>query len=160
MSRNWGIPTKTDDGAFGQARRERPVATLGVTTVFGVIGAAVAAISFNDARDVIENVFHGWSLVLAVVAAGVGCWTYVWVARPRFAAHFTGAGDAFSDLLRFYAKAAFALVGVLGLAKFAHAAVGDQVAVLLLCLAGGAGAAAAFQTVLAFVPAYRTDEKA
>ncbi len=160
MARNWGIPPKSGDGAFRRAQSARPVATLSVTALFGIIGAAIAAISFNDARDVIDNVFHGKSLIFAVIAAGTGCWTYVWVARPRFAAHFTGAGDAFSDLLRFYAKAAFALVGVLVLAKLAHYIVGDRIAVLLLCLAGGAGAAAAFQTVLAFVPDYQADKRA
>lgn len=160
MSRNWGIPTKEGDRAFRRARTSRPVATLSVTALFGVLGAAVAAVSFDSARDVIENVFHGWSLVFAVIAAGTGCWMYVWLARPRFAAHFTGEGDAFGDLLRFYAKAALGLLIVLGLGKLAHFTVGDMVSVLLLCFSGGAGAAAAFQTVLAFVPDYQTDRQA
>lgn len=159
MTRNWGMPAKDDDAAFGRARQARPAATLAVSAVFGIIGAAIAAISFNDARDVIDNVFHGWSLVFAVVAAGAGCWAYVWVARPRFAAHFTG-GDAFSDLLRFFVRAALGLVVLLGMAKLAHFVVGDTVSVLLLCLSGGAGAAAAFQTVLAFVPDYTSNKKA
>lgn len=158
MARNWGIPPKEEDAAFARARTTKPLMTLGVSAVFGVIGAAIAAISFADARDIIENVFKGWSLIFAVIAAGVGCWTYVWLARPRFAAHFSG-GDAFSDLLRFYAKAAIGLTVALGLAKLADFFVGDRLAVFLLCLAGGAGAAAAFQTVLAFVPRYDATQR-
>ncbi len=157
MTRNWGLPTKPD--AFRKARKARPFATLGITAVFGVIGAAVAAISFNDARDVVDNVFHGGSLVMAIVAAGFGCWMYIFLARPRFAAHFSG-GDAFSDLLKFYARAALGLFAVLIAAKLVQFVAGDLISVLLLCVSGGACAAAAFQTVLAFVPGYGPEEQA
>lgn len=160
MTRNWGLPTKPQEAAFRKARTARPLATLGITFLFGVIGAAVAAISFNDARNVIENVFHGRSLVMAVIAAGFGCWAYIWVARPRFAAHFRGAGDAFSDLFKFYARAAAALIVILLSAKVAGYFASDLVSGILLCISGGAGAAAAFQTVLAFVPDHRPEESA
>ncbi|HXI87842.1 MAG TPA: hypothetical protein VNH64_10315 [Parvularculaceae bacterium] len=160
MTRNWGLPTKREETAFRKARSARPIATLSISALFGIIGAAVAAISFNDARDVIEHVFHGAKLVVAVLAAGFGCWAYVWIARPRFAAHFNDVGDAFADLLKFYARAAFALVFILAAAKLAHLFASDIVSVLLLCASGGAAAAAAFQTVLAFVPAYHARERA
>ena len=159
MARNWGIPPK-DEAAFGQARRARPLATLAVTAVFGVVGASVAAIGFGEARGLIDTLYRGWSLVFAVVAAGSGCWTYVWLTRPRFAAHFTGRGDAFSDLVRFYARAAAGLIVAILVARASHLVLGDMLSVLLLCFAGGAGAAAAFQTVIAFVPNYSTDKRA
>lgn len=150
MTRNWGLPKKTD--AFRQASSARPVATLSITAVFGIIGAAAAVISFAEARDMVERLFHGRSLIMAVIAAGFGCWVYVLLARARFAAHFTGGGGAFSDLLRFYARATIALAGLV-LAGFLAKIVGvTQASILILCVAGGAGAAAAFQTVLAFVP--------
>ncbi len=155
MPRNWGIPQKSD-GAFVKARSERPFATLGISAVYGIIGAAFAAVSFNEARDLLADLYRGASLIGAVVAAGFGCWAYVWAARPRFAAHFTGAGDAFSDLLRFYVLGTVGLAVVFALAKGAQLAAGDVASVLLHCISGGAGAAAAFQTVLAFVPGYRT----
>ena len=155
MTRNWGLPNKPDGAGFSRARAEHPLATLGLSAIYGVIGAAVAAISFNDARDLIANLFHGPSLIAAVVAAGFGCWAYVWLARPRFAAHFTGKGDAFSDLLRFYFLGACLLGMLIAASKAAELVAGDILSVLLLCISGGAGAAAAFQTVLAFVPNYR-----
>lgn len=154
MSRNWGLPNKPDGDGFRRARIENPVATLSLSVLYGAIGAAVAAISFNDARDLIAGLFRGPSLVAAIVAGGFGCWAYVWFARPRFAAHFTGKGDAFSDLLRFYAVGALALCTLIGAAKAAELLGGNILSVVLLCIAGGAGAAAAFQTVLAFVPNY------
>ena len=40
MTRNWGIPP--NDGGFRKARRARPFLTLGVTAVYGIIGASVA----------------------------------------------------------------------------------------------------------------------
>lgn len=160
MTRNWGLPTKPEQAAFRKARTARPLATLGASFLFGVIGAAVAAISFNDARDVIENVFHGRTLVMAIIAAGFGCWAYVWLARPRFAAHFKSVGDAFSDLVKFYARAALSLILILVAAKIAHYFASDLISVLLLCICGGAGAAAAFQTVLAFVPGHKPEESA
>ncbi|MBB5518780.1 hypothetical protein [Amphiplicatus metriothermophilus] len=159
MARNWGLPPRPEQAAIRRARRTRPFATLSASAIFGVIGAAVAAFSFAEARDLIENVFHGRKLILAIVAGGVGCWTYVWLARPRFAAHFTGDGDAFADLVRFYARAGLTLGVVLALAAGSRYVVGDLLSVALLCISGGAGAAAAFQTVLAFVPDYR-DESA
>lgn len=158
MTRNWGLPTKPD--AFPKARQSRPLATLGVTALFGIIGAAFAAISFNDARAALDDLFHGRSLIMAIIAAGFGCWVYVLIARQRFAAHFTGAGDAFSDLVRFYARAAIGLIIVWIAAKLANFVAGGVVSVLLLCVSGGAGAAAAFQTVLAFVPGFDSDKSA
>lgn len=160
MTRNWGLPTKPEQTAFNSARKTRPFATLGITAIFGAIGAAIAAISFNTARGHIDDLFHGGSLVMAVVAAGFGCWSYIWIARPRFAAHFKPVGDAFSDLLRFYARAALALILVLLAAQVAIFVAGDLISVILLCVSGGAAAAAAFQTVLAFVPGYEPEERA
>lgn len=154
MTRNWGLPQKPDGAGFRRARSENPVATLSLSVVYGAIGAAVAAISFNEARDLIVGLFRGPSLIAAIVAGGFGCWAYVWLARPRFAAHFTGKGDAFSDLLRFYAVGALVLAALFGAAKGAELLGVNLLSVLLLCIAGGAGAAAAFQTVLAFVPNY------
>jgi hypothetical protein len=157
MARNWGLPPKPDGTAFRRARTQRPLATLGLSALYGVIGAAIAAISFNDARGLTSDLFHGASLVAAIVAAGFGCWAYIWLARPRFAAHFTGEGDAFSDLLRFYSIGALALIAIVAFAKGAEHFAGDLASVVLLCISGGAGAAAAFQTVIAFVPDYRTN---
>ena len=154
MTRNWGLPQKPDGTSFRQARSQHPMATLSLSLIYGVIGAAVAAVSFADARTLIAGLFHGLSLIPAVVAAGFGCWAYVWLARPRFAAHFTGKGDGFSDLVRFYALGALVLFTLIAAAKGAEMFAGDTVSVLLLCISGGAGAAAAFQTVLAFVPNY------
>jgi hypothetical protein len=160
MARNWGLPVKAD-GVFRKARSARPMATLGLSALYGIIGAAVAAIAFNDARALWRtDLFHGLSLIMAVVIAGFGCWLYVWLARPRFAAHFAAEGDAFSDLLRFYARGAIGLGVALLVAKLVEFATTDLVSVLILCAAGGAGAAAAFQTVLAFVPGYDGEEKA
>lgn len=157
MQRNWGMPPKAGQRVLLDAKTAKPVMTLFVSAMFGVIGAAVAAISFADARDIISGLFRGPSLVMAVVAAGVGCWTYIWLARPRFAAQFTGKGDAFSKLLRFYAKAALGLGVILLAAKLAQGIDPRFISVLLLCASGGAGAAAAFQTVLAFVPYYEEE---
>ncbi len=154
MTRNWGIPAKNEHTAFLDAKTAKPLLTLFVSAVFGVIGASVAAISFAAARDLLVNLFHGVSLVVAVVSAGFGCWGYIWLARPRFAAQFSGHGDAFSSLLRFYAKAVVALFVALIIARNAGVVAPDIIGVLLLCITGGAGAAAAFQTVLAFVPYY------
>lgn len=158
MTRNWGLPPKSGF-TFQRARSSRPFATLGLSALYGIIGAAIAAINFNDARQVIENLFHGRTLVMAIVAGGFGCWAYVWIARPRFAAHFTGERDAFSDLLMFYARGAAALIAT-WLAAMAASSLGvELLGVLLHCAAGGAGAAAAFQTVLAFVPDYPAPER-
>ena len=153
MTRNWGLPPKPGFD-IRRARTARPAATLALTALYGVIGAAIAAVSFNDARGVFENVFHGRTLVMAIIAGGFGCWAYVWIARPRFAAHFTGRRDAFSDLLIFYAWGAFFLVAAWLAAGLADRLGGELISVILHCAAGGAGAAAAFQTVLAFVPEY------
>lgn len=149
MTRNWGIPPK--DGAFPRARYAKPLMTLGVTAVYGVIGAALAAISFTDARTILTGLFRGWSLAPAIVAAGFGCWIYIYLAWPRFAAQFHG-GDAFADLVKFYARGAVALILFLFAAKFAQILLGDTISGLLLCVSGGAAAAAAFQTVMTFVP--------
>lgn len=154
MPRQWGLPPKEDE-AFQRARRARPLATLGISAVFGILGAAISTLSFAGARGVIEHVFHGWSLILAVAAGGFGCWLYIWIARPRFAAHFAG-GDDFSDLLRFFARAALALAAAFGIAQFFQFLKIETVSALLFCASGGAAAAAAFQTVLTFVPAYRS----
>ena len=160
MNRNFGLPPKEGDAAFRNARNEKPVSTLLATAAFGVIGAAVAAISFNEARESFSALFHGRSLVAAVLAAGFGCWMYVWIARPRFAAHFKPERDPFSDLVKFYAKAAISLLLLLVIGRFAAPAASNLVSVMVLCAAGGAAAAAAFQTVLAFVPAYETESEA
>ena len=149
MTRNWGIPPK--DGAFNRARHAKPLLTLGVTAIYGVIGAALAAISFSDARSILTGLFRGLSLAPAIIAAGFGCWVYIYIAWPRFAAHFHG-GDSFGELVRFYARAAVALILLLFAAKFMQVALGDIVAGVLLCVSGGAAAAAAFQTVMTFVP--------
>lgn len=149
MTRNWGIPAK--DGAFRRARRAKPLLSLGITAIYGVIGAALAALSFSEARTILSGLFRGWSLAPAIVAAGLGCWLYIYIAWPRFAAQFQG-GDEFSDLLRFYARAAIALLVLLFAVKFAKIVLGPTIGGMLLCLSGGAAAAAAFQTVMLFVP--------
>ncbi len=156
MTRNWGIPPK---GGFQRARHAKPVLTLTVTAIYGIIGAALAAISFTDARSILTGLFRGFSLAPAIVAAGFGCWMYIYVAWPRFAAQFHG-GDTFSDLIRFYARAAVALILFLFVARFARLVLGDTVSGLLLCVSGGAAAAAAFQTVMAFVPPGSSNEGA
>lgn len=149
MTRNWGIPAK--DGPFRRARNAKPLLSLGITAIYGIIGAALAALSFSEARDILTGLFRGWSLAPAIIAAGLGCWLYIYIAWPRFAAQFQG-GDEFGDLLRFYARAAIALVVLLLAAKFANIVVGPTIGGMLLCLSGGAAAAAAFQTVMLFVP--------
>lgn len=158
MKRNFGLPAKSSDVAFKKARYEKPIATLLATAAFGVIGAAIAAIGFNEARELFSSLYHGRSLIGAVLAAGFGCWTYIWIARPRFAAHFKSERDAFSDILRFYTKAAVGLIVLLFAGRLAAGNVDPLISGILLCAAGGAGAAAAFQTVLTFVPAYETGE--
>lgn len=154
MTRNWGIQPK--DGDFGRTRKARPILTLGVTAIYGIIGAALAVISFADARSILTGLFHGLSLAPAIVAAGFGCWAYIYVAWPRFAAQFRG-GDTFSDLIRFYARAAVALFLILFVAKFSNF-LSATLAGLLLCTSGGAAAAAAFQTVMTFVPPGASEE--
>lgn len=149
MTRNWGIPPK--EGEFRRARNAKPLLTLSVTAIYGVIGAALAAISFTDARAILTGLFRGFSLIPAIIAAGFGCWAYIYVAWPRFAAQFQG-GDTFSDLVRFYARAAVALVLFLFVVKFAEIILPSTISGLLLCVSGGAAAAAAFQTVMTFVP--------
>ncbi|MDZ7627700.1 MAG: hypothetical protein U5J99_04725 [Parvularculaceae bacterium] len=149
MTRNWGIPAK--DGEFRRARNAKPLLSLGITAIYGVIAAALAALSFTEARSILSGLFRGWSLAPAIVAAGLGCWLYIYIAWPRFAAQFQG-GDEFPDLLRFYARAAIALGVVLLVMKFLKIIVGPTVGGMLLCLSGGAAAAAAFQTVMLFVP--------
>jgi len=131
----------------------------GFDTLCASIGAALAAISFTDARSILTGLFRGFSLAPAIVAAGFGCWMYIYVAWPRFAAQFHG-GDTFSDLIRFYARAAVALILFLFVARFARLVLGDTVSGLLLCVSGGAAAAAAFQTVMAFVPPGSSNEGA
>lgn len=154
MTRNWGLPSKDGNAAFQRAKDRKPLLTLLITAAFGVIGASVAAMSFASARTELANLFHGGTLIGAIVAAGFGCWAYVWLARPRFAAHFSGDGDPFSSLIRFYARTAVFLVALLFVGKSIGLIAPDVFAVWLLCISGGAGAAAAFQTVLAFVPHY------
>lgn len=154
MTRNWGLPSKDSQQAFLDAKTKKPIMTLFVSAVFGVIGASVAAMSFGEARDIIAGLFHGASLVAAIVAAGFGCWSYIWLARPRFAAQLTGGGDSFSGLLRFYVRAALILFLVLATGLISALAAPNVITILILCAAGGAGAAAAFQTILTFVPYY------
>ena len=149
MKRNWGIPSK--NSGFRRAQDAKPLATLGVTAVFGIFGAALAAISFDEARNALSGLFHGPSLIAAVIAAGFGCWFYIWLAWPRFAAYFSG-GDAFSDLLRFYFRAAIGLLVVVLAGYFAPSVFGLSASGIIYCVSGGAAAAAAFQTVMTFVP--------
>lgn len=158
-NRNWGLPSKGEKLAFRDAKTAKPGMTLFVSAVFGVLGAAIAVISFAEARDAIAGLFHGGSLIATIIAAGFGCWVYIWIARPRFAAQFSSKGDAFSKLLRFYGRAAIALGLTVGGALLLAGIEPKIISVLLLCAAGGAGAAAAFQTVLAFVPYYEEDAK-
>lgn len=158
MNRNWGLPAKQERAAVRNAKEMKPFATLSISVVFGVFGAALAAISFGDARELLSGLFHGRSLIPAVLAAGFGCWAYVWLARAKFAAHFDGRGNAFSDLLKFYGRATLALIILLFVGRFSGLITGDFIRVLILCATGGAGAAAAFQTVLAFVPNYQEEE--
>ncbi|MEL7487341.1 MAG: hypothetical protein AAGJ87_09030 [Pseudomonadota bacterium] len=160
MTRHFGLPSRRGDTGFRRARDDKPAATFFVTAAFGVIGAAIAALSFSEARIIFADLFHGRSLIGAVFSAGFGCWMYIWIARPRFAAHFKPQGDAFSDLLRFYAKATFALLALLFIGRYAAPVIGALFSGFILCTAGGAGAAAAFQTVLAFVPAYEPENGA
>jgi hypothetical protein len=155
VTRNWGIPAQ--EGGFRKARGAKPVLTLGVTAIYGVIGAGIAGLAFSDARGLFDGLFRGWSLIPAVVAAGFGCWLYILMAWKRFAAQFTG-GDAFSDLLRFYCRAAIALIVFQLAARFAELILGPAVSGLLLCISAGAGCAAAFQTVMTFVPAGKVEQ--
>ncbi|MFN0022626.1 MAG: hypothetical protein ACKVS5_01865 [Parvularculaceae bacterium] len=155
MTRNWGIPAK--DGAFRRARNAKPLMSLGITAVYGIIAAGLAAISFSEARTILTGLFRGLSLAPAIIAAGLGCWLYIYIAWPRFAAQFQG-GDEFADLLRFYARAAIALVVLLFAVKFAKVIAGPTIGGMLLCLSGGAAAAAAFQTVMLFVPPISTGD--
>ncbi len=154
MTRNWGLPSKTDGAAFRDAKIAKPIFTLCISAIFGIVAAAIAVTSFAEARQALAGLFHGGSLIAAVVAAGFGCWAYIWLARPRFAAQFTSKGDAFSSLLRFYVRAAISLLVLLIIGQAAGAISPKLISVLLLCISGGAGAAATFQTVLAFVPYY------
>ena len=157
MARNWGIPTKGGVG-FRDAKIAKPILTLVVSAIYGAIGAAIAAISFAEARSVLVGLFHGASLIAAILAAGFGCWGYIWLTRPRFASLFSGKGDPFSSLIRFYARAAICLFVLLILSEAAGLLPTNLISVLLLCISGGAGAAAAFQTVLAFVPYYEAPD--
>ncbi|MEK7265630.1 MAG: hypothetical protein AAB227_05980 [Pseudomonadota bacterium] len=157
MTRNWGIPPK--DGDFRRVRNAKPLMTLGVTAIYGIIGAAIAAISFTEAREILTGLFRGLSLAPAIIAAGFGCWVYIYVAWPRFAAQFHG-GDSFSDLVRFYARAAVALILFLFAVKFTDIVLPDLISGALLCVSGGAAAAAAFQTVMTFVPPASPEEGA
>ena len=154
MSRNWGLPNKNGANAFRDAKVSKPMLTLFTSAVFGIIGASVSVISFAEARDALSGLFHGGSLIAAVLAAGFGCWLYVWLARPRFAAQFAGKADPFSSLLRFYMRAAAALAALLIAGLAAGLLPLKIISVAMLCFSGGAGAAAAFQTVLSFVPYY------
>lgn len=155
MSRNWGLPSKPGNTTMRSAKEMRPVATLFISAIFGIIGAIVAGYSFTEARILLDGLFHDKSLFAAVLLAGLGAWSYIWLVRPRFAAHFTpGGGDPFSNILRFYVRAALGLMAFLIAARLSRFVGGDMVATFLLCASGGAGAAAAFQTVIAFVPGY------
>lgn len=157
MTRNWGLPRKEPGRTVIDAKAAKPLLTLFISFIFGVIGASVAIIGFAGARDLMTGLFHGGSLVLSVLAAGLGCWFYIWLARPRLAEQFLGSGGAFSTLLRFYAKAALVMFSIVAVAYASTIFAPEIVTVLILCAGGGAGAAAAFQTVLAFVPYYDAD---
>ncbi|MBI1392687.1 MAG: hypothetical protein GC152_08100 [Alphaproteobacteria bacterium] len=149
MARNWGLSGKS--AAMRAAANERPILSLLVTAVFGIGAAAISTLAFSDAAGSYGDLFHGASLAFAVAAAGFGCWLYVFVAWPRFAANFTGR-DGFSTLLTFYARASAGLV-ITAIGSAALATVASPViAGALACFVGGAAAAAAFQTVIAFVP--------
>jgi len=155
MSRNWGIPSKPGNSTIRQAKNTRPVGTMMISVIFGMIGAMVAGLGFSEARNILSGLFQHKSLIASVVAGAFGAWFYVWLVRPRFAAHFSpGEGDAFSDILRFYAKATLGLFIFLILARLSIYVTGNTITALLLCVVGGGGAAAAFQTVIAFVPGY------
>jgi len=95
MPRNWGLPAKDQHAAFINAKTAKPLLTLVVSAIFGVIGASVAAVSFTEARALAPDLFHGASLIAAVIAAGFGCWSYIWLARPRFAAQILRPGRCF-----------------------------------------------------------------
>ena len=160
MSRNWGLPKKLPRGALVDTKIAKPLLTLFVSGVFGVIGAAIAVLSFAAARTAIAGLFQGQSLIAAILAAGFGCWFYIWLARPRFAAQFGGQGDIFHRVLRFYVIATLSLSSLFLLAVSSGAIMPGLIEVFLFCLTGGAAAAAAFQTVLAFVPHYEEDPAA
>lgn len=149
MRRNFGLTSR--NGPFARARDAKPVLTLLSAALFGIIGASLAAMSFNDARSAVTSLFRGYSLIAAALAAGFGCWSYIYFAWPRLAAHFSG-GDAFSDLVRFYAKAAVVLTLIYIAARASFVFGQPRLSVVLMCLSGGAAAASAFQTVLTFVP--------
>ncbi|MEM9168661.1 MAG: hypothetical protein AAGC56_03320 [Pseudomonadota bacterium] len=157
MTRHFGLPPREGERGFGRARQARPVATLVLSALFGILAAALATMSFADASGRYATIFHGPSLAAAIVSAGFGCWGYIWIARPRFAAHFRPAGDAFIDLARFFGKAGVALLIAFAVGRYGAPALGGGATGLMLCAVGGAAAAAAFQTVLAFVPAYEPD---
>ncbi|MEM6414526.1 MAG: hypothetical protein AAF720_07700 [Pseudomonadota bacterium] len=149
MSRNWGISPKSFN--FRDARKGRPALSLLVSAAYGIIGVGIASLSFTGATSLLEGLFRGPSLAFAVVAAGIGCWLYIFLSWQRFAAMFAG-GDGFSALLYFYARAAVVLISVMALARLTQVVASPVISGLLLCTAGGAAAAAAFHTVLAFVP--------
>ena len=144
MARNWGIPTKEGGIGFRDAKSAKPILTLAISAVYGAIGAAIAVISFDEARQVLTHLFHGGSLVAAILAAGFGCWGYIWLTRPRFASLFSGKGDPFSSLVRFYVRAAIGLFVLLIAGQAAGLLPTNLISVLILCISGGAGAAAAF----------------
>ena len=152
MRRNWGLPTKEKAQAFRRAKNEQPLLTLLITVVFGIVGAGLAAVSFHDATAVLRGAFHGGNLITSVIAAGFGAWVYIWLARARFAAIFSPNNTAFSQLVRFFVRATFGLLALMILAKGAGVLVGAGLYSALLCVCGGAASAAAFQTVMAFVP--------
>ena len=154
MGRNWGIPNSSARGALRNVDISKPLLTLLTSAIFGIIGVAIAVISFAGARTIAVGLFNGASLAAAVIAAGAGCWLYVWIARPRFAAQFSGKGDVFHKLLRFYIAAVAALVVLFFAASMASGMLPAIITVFLYCFTGGSAAAAAFQTILAFVPYY------
>lgn len=154
MGRNWGIPSSSGRGALRDPSIARPIMTLFVSAVFGVISAVISGSSFSLASAALSGLFKGPSVIAAVVAAGFGCWLYIWLARPRFAAQFSGRGDIFNRLLKFYALAAVLLSFLFFIADASLTRLPIVIGISLLCVTGGSAAAAAFQTVLAFVPYY------
>ncbi|MEM8935604.1 MAG: hypothetical protein AAGC77_04280 [Pseudomonadota bacterium] len=152
MARNWGLSTNDERRTLRDAQTAKPVLTLLASFVFGVVGASVAVLSFSLARGATTDLFQGFYLLLSVIAAGFGAWGYVWLALPRFAAQFRAIGDPFSKLIRFYLRAAILLVILTFIGRVMLTTAPNILTTLVLCISGGAGAAAAFQTVLAFVP--------
>lgn len=149
MNRNWGLgggwSRKSDRG------NDRLLLTIAVALAYGALAAVLAAASFTSAKAEIPGLFHGASLIFAVLFASAGCWGYVICTQRRFHAAF-GQSAPFRRVLAFFLRGAVYLAVSFLLALGAGMAGPDLMAGMMLCFAGGVGAAAAFQTVLAFTP--------